>query len=497
MDVVIHMAGITLWLLEIRSGLSVVADRLRRVFDPELAETPGPEALVMLAAVDPAALDGFEVVEWLRAWDRMESYAAARRTEAARVVFERARDVSAGRDPRSADVFCHDGQLLSERAGTTEVAWALRISRPAALDLVRDSQRLAHLPATKDLYLRGVITRRHVRRVLNAVQGVEDVALLAAVEDRGLRRAATQNPTQLGTSMARAVLREDHDAAARRMIAALERRGVSRLASVEGIGGLEIRMTDADTAWAFTVIDALAKAKKDQIRAALKDDAGLTAAQRTAALPSLDVLRAEVVLDLIAKAAADPAFPTEHGQAQTRLNVVVDLPTVLGLANNPAEVNGEPVPRRPRVGARRHRRTGPRPAPAGHRPRHRAPPRLRTHLPPVSSADPVPAHTEPDLPRTPLPAPRHRLRARPRRPLAPRAHVRHQPRTPLQDRPPAQDHRPHPPHRITTRRLHPLDQPPRRHLRRPTPTRPARTRPTTSEPPEPEPPRVSEGPCPF
>ena len=47
---------------------------------------------------------------------------------------------------------------------------------------------------------------------------------------------------------------------------------------------------------------------------------------------------------MVQQAADDPTFPTQHTQQRTVVNVVVDLPTLLGLADNPGEINGAPVP---------------------------------------------------------------------------------------------------------------------------------------------------------
>lgn len=60
--------------------------------------------------------------------------------------------------------------------------------------------------------------------------------------------------------------------------------------------------------------------------------------------PSLPALRAEVLLGLIHRAVTDPSFPTSHGKRRIETQVVITLDTLLGLRQDPASINGRPVP---------------------------------------------------------------------------------------------------------------------------------------------------------
>jgi hypothetical protein len=59
---------------------------------------------------------------------------------------------------------------------------------------------------------------------------------------------------------------------------------------------------------------------------------------------SLPWLRAQVLLRLLEKAAADTTFPTTHGRRRVETQVVLTLDTLLGLKDDPACINGRPVP---------------------------------------------------------------------------------------------------------------------------------------------------------
>jgi hypothetical protein len=60
--------------------------------------------------------------------------------------------------------------------------------------------------------------------------------------------------------------------------------------------------------------------------------------------PSLDQLRSQVFFDLLARAVHDPAFPTEHGKRRIETQIVITLPALLGLRDDPATINGQSVP---------------------------------------------------------------------------------------------------------------------------------------------------------
>jgi hypothetical protein len=51
-----------------------------------------------------------------------------------------------------------------------------------------------------------------------------------------------------------------------------------------------------------------------------------------------------VLLGLIHRAVTDPTFPTSHGKRRIDTQVVITLDTLLGLRQDPASINGRPVP---------------------------------------------------------------------------------------------------------------------------------------------------------
>ena len=294
---------------------------------------PGAAAGVLLAAVDPDTLDDEDLPAYLQACARQTAHAEAVQLDAIRRVAARTREKYAAQ--LSGD--------LTDRAAVHEVRLALRISKPAAERVIVHAGVLADLPATQDLLLRGVISGQHVRAVTDVCATVP-VEHLPEVEEIALRRAATQTPGRLRHAFDRAIVAVDPAGAQQRRATATADLGVHRLSSLDGVGGLGIRLTDPDTEWAFTVLDTQARATRDGYRHHLQQDPDLTPSQVRDRIPGVGPLRSQAFLDILAAHVGKPGFPTEHGRPRTEVCVVVDLPTVLGLADNPALVNGRPVP---------------------------------------------------------------------------------------------------------------------------------------------------------
>ncbi len=168
--------------------------------------------------------------------------------------------------------------------------------------------------------------------------------------------------------------------------------------------------------------------------------------------PGLDALRVDVVVDAVlglgpqAAGHTDPTAPPRLprcscGGAQTAA-VVLDLPTALGLAENPGHLPGYgavPADLARAMAADLSFRLGP----LDRRTPHRAPagPR-RPHLPPLRPAPRIHRRPRPDL-RVPRLLPRrHHLRPRPRPAVRTTQHGGRQPRPAVPPAPQRQDPRP-------------------------------------------------------
>lgn len=173
--------------------------------------TPGADAVSPLAAVDPNRLDGPAQIDLLVALERQMAWLAVAQQRV---------------------LACLDGRAL-DWSGTESIDYtqeqvgaALRLAPGTATARLRVARTLVErLPATLTMLQRGEISYLHARTLADAVTDL-DAKTTATVEDKVLRRAATQTVGQFGASVRRAVIAADPRQADERHDAALEQRRV-------------------------------------------------------------------------------------------------------------------------------------------------------------------------------------------------------------------------------------------------------------------------------
>jgi ribose 1,5-bisphosphokinase PhnN len=269
---------------------------------------PGAALAADLAATELRALPDDALVDVIRGWERVVSWAQAEQLAA---VAEFARRRPAGPDaPGSASG-------VSEFA-VDEVASALRLSRPAAGVRLQVAVELAsRLPDAAAALRRGEIDLPKARAVVDAVAPL-DVPAAAAVAARVLPRAGRQTVGQLRASLARAVLSADPAAAQLRHERAVADRRVIHTPLPDGMGELcAVLPADAASA-AYAAIDARARSGPHGDR-------------------SMDARRADALVALLTGAAPTPSGPL--------VQVTVPAATLLGLGEAPGELAGHgPIP---------------------------------------------------------------------------------------------------------------------------------------------------------
>lgn len=203
-----------------------------------------------------------------------------------------------------------------------EVALALRISASAATSRLTDALTLVHrLPGTLWLLERGEIGWAHAQQMIAQVGPVTDDELRARIESRVLGLLKDKTPPQLGDCARRIVLREDADAAARRLVAAVRGRGVRLFDRRDGTATVALDLPLPVGVAIYRALEAYA----EQIRS---EGDERTKQQRMA----------DVVADLLLR-------PGEHGlpPVTVALTLVATLETMLGGAE-PGQVEGHLVP---------------------------------------------------------------------------------------------------------------------------------------------------------
>ena len=293
--------------------------------DP-FALPPGPELASALEHANASALDVADRLDLLRAWARLESWVAAGKMRA--IV-----DVAA---LGPADLVGGEGRRQVVDSGSEVVAAALRLSPRAAQSELGWARALTgSCQRTFDALAVGSISPRSARVVCEETLELDD-ELVSQVESRVLNRAQHQTPQQLRRSLRRAicVLAPGHEDA--RCYRERGRRCVRLTPASHGMAVLEAYLPAEQAHAAFAVLTAAARQARERDRGACADSAVNRADPE---LDSLDAYRADLLVSAVSNiavrleaAGVDPAL----WQAQ----VVVDLATVLGLADNPGELRG-------------------------------------------------------------------------------------------------------------------------------------------------------------
>lgn len=296
-----------------------------------LATGPGSVAAAALAGVDTRRLSDAGRLDLLRAWQAQASWAEA---QGARVLVDL---VGRSRvEPTDGD----DDPVVQQRSRLYEAALTLRMSEQATRARWEVARDLAtRLPATRDALDRGRISWTHARAVSEATVVVDD-ATAGLVDATVADRAGDQTPSRLRQRCRAVVDRLDAQAAQRRLARAHRDRRVERFTTPDGHTGLEVWSTPRDICLIWTALTDLAGPRET-------DDPRTLGARRVDALLSLCLGTGNAAGHRRDEAAGPPVRPHAATRPRTpvEVQVVVDLATLLGMADHPAELPGYgPIP---------------------------------------------------------------------------------------------------------------------------------------------------------
>jgi hypothetical protein len=262
----------------------------------------------------------------IRAWERADAWLQARKQRALAAVVEATIRTNSSRDGDQARF---------------EVGAALRLSPNTAADRTWVADRLTtRLPATLAALEAGDISYWQAHTLVHAVAELpDDVATV--VEATVLGRAPEQSLAETKRTIARAVIAADPAGAAARAAERARDRCVQRDPGYDGNAILTAIGPAAAIDTIYTALTATALRLKTQRRRIADDDPGQ---QGDAADLRMDACRFDALASMCASMLADPQLPT-HQHSRPAVHVAIDLPTLLGLADRPAELVGHgPIP---------------------------------------------------------------------------------------------------------------------------------------------------------
>jgi hypothetical protein len=272
-----------------------------RMLDVVEESPAGATSTTILEGLAPRILNSFDRVRLMELWDRQTAHCQAKRLAAMKAVVDDAADRT----------------FVSH-----EIAAALHITRPVADHLVNVCRRLSRtLPVTARALAEGRISEAQAI-VISDETGPLTAELAGQVEDRLIPNAQFQTVGQFRAAVRKLVAALDPEGFAARHAQQKTQSDVTVQDYGDGVSGLVATMTTPDAAIVKTAVDAWA----DQHRTLMPESP--VAERRCAAL-----------VDWARTYLAGPGVPTRHGH-RVNIDVIIDLPTLLGLAEHPGEIPG-------------------------------------------------------------------------------------------------------------------------------------------------------------
>lgn len=291
-----------------------------------LNSMPGIETLSELVAIDPGKLSPSSRIDYLTALERQTAWLQA--------LMQRAIIAVAGNDPSVAN-----GQDLFfgvDEAEREDVSTALRLSAGTAQSRIDVARTLVnHLPNTCSALATGDISLAHANVIAKETaaairDGLTEYQIFE-VEQRALAHAEFHTPAQVAnqvrTSLARIAPETFEDTVAR----ARDTRRVSCYNDSDGMSTVVAILPAADAQVVMNAIESFIRLTSEEVE---NKDGSISAKDARSA----DMKRADA-LTAIAAASLSTSPITPH-RRPISINVTIDLPTLLGLAENPGQLNG-------------------------------------------------------------------------------------------------------------------------------------------------------------
>lgn len=279
-----------------------------------LRATPGINSLAELLAIDPFTLAQPARIDYLAALERQTSWLQA--------AMQRAIVAVAGEEPsQTEDIW---GGI--DDAEREDVAAALRLSGSSAQMRIDVARTLVnHLPNTCSALASGEISPAHAttiaRETASAIRDGLSPLAIYAVEEKALAHAEFHTPAQVAnkvrSTLAKIAPEEFEDSVA----SARDTRRVSCYRESDGLSTIVAILPAEDAQIVMSAIESFVLQGEEDDR-------------------SMDMKRADALSALASWALMQASSEVRPHRRPITVNVTVDLPTLLGLAENPGQLAG-------------------------------------------------------------------------------------------------------------------------------------------------------------
>ena len=294
---------------------------------------PGIQTLTGLVAIDPNELNQSGRIDYLTALERQSAWLQA--------VMQRAIVAVAGNDPSTPEK-TWDGIDDAERE---EVAAALRLSGNTAqmrIDVARTL--INHLPNTCSALAMGEISASHAtviaKETAAAIRGGISEFAIYQIEEKALAHAEFHTPGQVAnkvrTTIAALAPAEFEQVVDR----ARESRRVSCYNEADGMATVVAILPAQDAQIVMKSIESYILKMNENDEAKHQALGNTCSPTETWSLLSADNKRADALTAILSQALASSVDQVRPHRRPVTVNVTIDLPTLLGLAENPGQLSG-------------------------------------------------------------------------------------------------------------------------------------------------------------
>lgn len=306
-------------------ALALDVDLTRKVAEL-LNSIPGIKTLSELVAIDPGKLSPSSRIDYLTALERQTAWLQA--------LMQRAIIAVAGNDPSVANG--KEPFFGVDEAEREDVSTALRLSAGTAQSRIDVARTLVnYLPNTCSALATGDISLAHANVIAKETaaairDGLTEYQIFE-VEQRAIAHAEFHTPAQVAnqvrTSLARIAPETFEDTVAR----ARDTRRVSCYNDSDGMSTVVAILPAADAQVVMNAIESFIRLANTDIEN--RDGSVADKDARSTDMKRADALTAIAAASLSASSVAPHRRPIS-------INVTIDLPTLLGLAENPGQLNG-------------------------------------------------------------------------------------------------------------------------------------------------------------
>ncbi len=293
-----------------------------------LCAIPGAATMARLSEIDPYSLSAVDRINYLTALDRQDGWLYALRQRAIAAV--------AGLQPSEGD-----GPLFGvDEAEREDISTALRLAPATAQSRIDIARTLVNnLPNTCSALATGEISSAHAtviaRETAIAIRNGAPDSVIFEVEQRAISFAELHTPGQLAvrvrTDIAKSIPEEFEEITSR----ATSLRRVSCYNEADGMSTVVAILPAADAQMVMNSIEAFIL-RQEQLQCSDKD---------SEAIRTIDQKRADALSTICSNFLSEISQTVTPQRRPLTVNVTIDLPTLLGLAENPGQLAGYgPIP---------------------------------------------------------------------------------------------------------------------------------------------------------